>query len=148
MNRVFATGFFASCTPVAEDTRDGVRVTLDCRPNPVLTGVTLLGATALPEAVVAAAFEPQLGKTLNFRDFHAALARRHPRAPPPARPCPHLTRPARHTRTRAPPPSARSTPGTSAVARPGRSSRLSCRTRGCASCACARPSSAKSRSGS
>ena len=73
VNRVFATGVLAHCAPVAEDTRDGVRLVLECTPNPPLRGVTCAGAVALPPAVVQAAFAGQVGRTLNFRDFNAAL---------------------------------------------------------------------------
>lgn len=31
VNRVFATGYFAQCQPIAEDTRDGVRVVIEVR---------------------------------------------------------------------------------------------------------------------
>jgi outer membrane protein insertion porin family len=34
VNRVFATGYFAQCQPIAEDTRDGVRVVIEVRPTP------------------------------------------------------------------------------------------------------------------
>ena len=36
VERVFATGYFATCTPEAEDTRDGVRLTINLEPNPEL----------------------------------------------------------------------------------------------------------------
>lgn len=31
VNRVFSTGYFANCQPIAEDTRDGVRVVIEVR---------------------------------------------------------------------------------------------------------------------
>ena len=58
---------------MAEDTRDGVRVTLEVRPNPELRGVVVVGANALPAVVVQDAFAGQHGKTLNFGAFNVAL---------------------------------------------------------------------------
>ena len=73
VNRVFQTGFFSTCQPVAEDTRDGVKVILDVKPNPVLSGVVVVGADALPTRVVQDAFAAQFSRTLNFQAFNQAL---------------------------------------------------------------------------
>ncbi len=59
--------------PIAEDTRDGVRVTLELRPNPELRGVVVNGANVLPVRVIADAFAGQHGRTLNFGAFNVAL---------------------------------------------------------------------------
>jgi hypothetical protein len=59
VNRVFQTGYFSNCQPIAEDTRDGVRVTLDVRPNPELKGVVVNGANVLPARVIQDAFAGQ-----------------------------------------------------------------------------------------
>jgi len=58
---------------VAEDTRDGVRVTLEVRPNPELRGVVVNGANALPARVIQDAFQAQYARTLNFGAFNSAL---------------------------------------------------------------------------
>jgi len=73
VQRVFATGYFSTCQPVAEDTRDGVRVVLQVKPNPELRGVVVLGADALPARVVTDAFAGQHSRTLNFAAFNGAL---------------------------------------------------------------------------
>ena len=58
---------------MAEDTRDGVRVTLEVRPNPELRGVVVNGANALPARVIQDAFQAQYARTLNFGAFNSAL---------------------------------------------------------------------------
>lgn len=73
VERIFATGYFASCTPEAEDTRDGVRLTVNLEPNPELTGVVLKGAKVLPAVVVEDVFAELYGRTLNFAQFKAGL---------------------------------------------------------------------------
>ena len=73
VNRVFSTGYFSSCHPVAEDTRDGVRLTIEVKENPKLTGVVATGADMLPQSLIEEAFEDQYGKTLNFENFGRAL---------------------------------------------------------------------------
>jgi hypothetical protein len=66
VNRVFQTGYFSNCQPLAEDTRDGVRVTLDVRPNPELRGVVVNGANVLPVRVIADAFGHQARPQKHF----------------------------------------------------------------------------------
>ena len=60
VNRVFSTGYFSSCHPVAEDTRDGVRLTIEVKENPKLTGVVATGADMLPQSLIEEAFEDQV----------------------------------------------------------------------------------------
>lgn len=73
VNRVFSTGYFSSCHPVAEDTRDGVRLMIEVKENPKLTGVVATGADMLPQSLIEDAFQDQYGKTLNFENFGRAL---------------------------------------------------------------------------
>lgn len=73
VNRVFATGYFAQCKPVAEDTRDGVKLTVEVTPNQELRGVVANGANALPQRTVEEAFRDQYGRTLNFTRFGEAI---------------------------------------------------------------------------
>jgi outer membrane protein insertion porin family len=75
VQRVFDTGYFAACRPLAEDTRDGVRLTVEVSPNPELRGVVARGGGALPASEVQAAFAGLRGRTLNFNAFAAAVAR-------------------------------------------------------------------------
>lgn len=74
IQRVFDTGYFSSCRPKAEDTRDGVRLTVEVVPNPTLQGVVARGGVRLPQAVVQNAFSEMAGKPLNFNDLTEAVA--------------------------------------------------------------------------
>eukprot|EP00850_Spirogloea_muscicola_P008611 SM000046S16392 [mRNA] locus=s46:379658:384877:- [translate_table: standard] len=56
VHRIIDTGYFASCLPTAEDTRDGVRLIFRVEPNQVMTGLVCKGANALPAKVVEDAF--------------------------------------------------------------------------------------------
>ncbi|KAI3429606.1 hypothetical protein D9Q98_005692 [Chlorella vulgaris] len=75
MHRVFDTGYFSLCKPVAEETRDGIKLTLEVAPNPELRGFTVTGANMLPQAVVEDAFRDLHGKTLNFNSMVAAVGK-------------------------------------------------------------------------
>jgi hypothetical protein len=58
--------------------------------NPELKGVVLSGASALPQRIIEDAFQPQYGKTLNFKNFNGALMRLNTwcgPASPPSPPC-------------------------------------------------------------
>lgn len=74
IQRVFDTGYFSSCRPKAEDTRDGVRLTVEVVPNPTLQGVVARGGCRLPQAVVQNAFSEMAGKPLNFNALTEAVA--------------------------------------------------------------------------
>lgn len=56
MRRVFDTGYFTSVAPTAEDTRDGVRLTVALTAYPTLRGAVVTGADALPVRVLEDAF--------------------------------------------------------------------------------------------
>eukprot|EP00775_Hariotina_reticulata_P007019 gene7019-7233_t len=73
LKRVFATGWFSSCVPDAEDTRDGVKLVIKVTANPELRGVVARGANMLPTAVVQRAFRPLYGGPLNFVAFSKAV---------------------------------------------------------------------------
>ena len=75
VQRVFDTGYFSSCRPRAEDTRDGVRLIIEVTPNPELRGVVATGAARLPQAVVQEAFDGMRGRTLNYNALTRAVAR-------------------------------------------------------------------------
>ena len=74
VQRVFDTGYFSSCRPRAEDTRDGVRLTVEVTPNPELRGVVATGAARLPQAVIQEAFHGMRGRTLNYNALTRAVA--------------------------------------------------------------------------
>jgi outer membrane protein insertion porin family len=73
VRRVFDTGFFTAATPKAEDTRDGVRLTVSLSPYPRLKRVVVTGADALPARIIEDALAPSAGRTLNFHGLRAAL---------------------------------------------------------------------------
>jgi len=52
LRRVFATGWFSSCVPDAEDTRDGVKLIIKVTPNPELRGIVARGGDTLPTRIV------------------------------------------------------------------------------------------------
>ncbi|KAA6428034.1 MAG: Outer envelope of 80 kDa isoform 2, partial [Trebouxia sp. A1-2] len=70
---VFELGWFAKCQPNAEDTRDGVKLTIEVEANNQLKGVTAEGANVLPARVIEDAFQNQYDKTLNYTDFKGAI---------------------------------------------------------------------------
>ena len=73
VRRVFDTGFFTDATPSADDTRDGVRLTVALKPYPRLRSIVVTGADSLPAKVIQDAFAGQAGKTVNYGDFRAGL---------------------------------------------------------------------------
>ena len=75
IRRVFDTGFFSDATPLGDDTRDGVRLTVALRPHPRLRSIVVSGADSLPTRVIQDAFAGQAGRTINFGEFRAGLDR-------------------------------------------------------------------------
>ena len=73
VRRVFDTGFFTAASPKAEDTRDGVKLTVSLAPYPRLKRVVVTGADALPARVIEDALAPSAGRTINFHALRAAL---------------------------------------------------------------------------
>lgn len=74
VKRVFETGYFSSCRPKAEDTRDGVKLTIEVTPNPELRGTVITGATKLPGKVIQDSFNGMRGKVLNLNSLRGAVA--------------------------------------------------------------------------
>eukprot|EP00850_Spirogloea_muscicola_P010969 SM000066S20444 [mRNA] locus=s66:292568:297919:- [translate_table: standard] len=77
VHRIIDTGYFASCLPTAEDTRDGVRLIFRVEPNQVMTGLVCKGANALPAKVVEDAFCHEhvspAGKVVNIQRLNNVL---------------------------------------------------------------------------
>jgi len=73
VKRVFETGYFSSCRPKAEDTRDGVKLTIEVTPNPELRGAVVTGATRLPESVIEESFDGMRGQVLNLNSLRNAV---------------------------------------------------------------------------
>lgn len=74
VKRVFETGYFSSCRPKAEDTRDGVKLTIEVTPNPELRGTVVTGATRLPQKVIQDGFDGMRGKVLNLNSLRNAVS--------------------------------------------------------------------------
>ncbi|KAI8106913.1 hypothetical protein M9434_001566 [Picochlorum sp. BPE23] len=74
VRRVFETGYFSSCRPKAEDTRDGVKLTIEVTPNPELRGTVVTGATRLPQKVIQDGFDGMRGKVLNLNSLRNAVS--------------------------------------------------------------------------
>ncbi|KAL3145356.1 hypothetical protein ABBQ38_001612 [Trebouxia sp. C0009 RCD-2024] len=70
---IFELGWFVKCHPQAEDTRDGIKLTIQVEANKELNGVTAEGANVLPAQVIEDAFRHQYNKTLNFTDLKAGM---------------------------------------------------------------------------
>lgn len=74
VKRVFETGYFSSCRPKAEDTRDGVKLTIEVTPNPELRGTVVTGATRLPQKVIQDGFDGMRGQVLNLNSLRNAVS--------------------------------------------------------------------------
>ncbi|BBM98926.1 outer membrane protein insertion porin family [Marchantia polymorpha subsp. ruderalis] len=73
VHRIIDTGFFASCMPTAEDTRDGVRLIFKVESNQELKGLVCNGANVLPTRVVQDAFHDEYGKVVNIQRLNKVL---------------------------------------------------------------------------
>jgi len=73
IDRVFATGYFCEVVPIPEDTRDGIKLTIQVKANAPLAGVVVTGANSLPTCAVTTAFASQYGHTLNYGRFQKAI---------------------------------------------------------------------------
>ncbi|KAL2650197.1 hypothetical protein R1flu_018325 [Riccia fluitans] len=73
VHRIIDTGYFASCMPTAEDTRDGVRLIFKVEPNQELKGLVCNGANVLPTRVVQDAFHDEYGKVVNIQRLNRVL---------------------------------------------------------------------------
>ncbi|CAH9072275.1 unnamed protein product [Cuscuta europaea] len=67
VHRVFASGYFSSCMPVAMDTRDGIRLVFQVEPNQEFRGLVCEGANVLPSKFIEDAFRNGYGKIVNIR---------------------------------------------------------------------------------
>lgn len=71
--RIIDTGYFASCLPLAEDTRDGVRLIFRVEPNVEMMGLKVYGANVLPSRIVEDAFREDFGKVINIHSLNRAM---------------------------------------------------------------------------
>eukprot|EP00249_Psilotum_nudum_P019651 c27360_g1_i1 orf=78-2258(+) len=73
VHRIIETGYFSSCMPIAEDTRDGIRLIFQVEPNQELKGLVCDGANILPARIVEDAFRNEFGKVINIQQLNKAL---------------------------------------------------------------------------
>ncbi|XVE78865.1 hypothetical protein DITRI_Ditri14bG0012400 [Diplodiscus trichospermus] len=67
VQRIFDSGYFSSCMPVAVDTRDGIRLVFRVEPNQEFHGLVCEGANVIPSKFLEDAFRDGLGKVVNLR---------------------------------------------------------------------------------
>ncbi|KAG6523056.1 hypothetical protein ZIOFF_020215 [Zingiber officinale] len=67
VHRIIQTGLFSLCTPVAFDTRDGIRLEFQVEPNQEFRGLICEGANVLPSKFMEDAFRDGYGKIVNIR---------------------------------------------------------------------------------
>ncbi|GAB2229299.1 hypothetical protein Droror1_Dr00023437 [Drosera rotundifolia] len=67
VGRIIESGWFSSCSPVAVDTRDGIRLVFQVEPNQEFHGLVCEGANALPSKFIEDAFHDGYGKIVNIR---------------------------------------------------------------------------------
>lgn len=73
VHRIIASGYFASCMPVAVDTRDGIRLVFQVEPNQEFQGLVCEGANVLPSKFIEDAFRDGYGKVVNIRRLDEVL---------------------------------------------------------------------------
>eukprot|EP01018_Ginkgo_biloba_P032555 Gb_22150 [translate_table: standard] len=73
VHRIIESGYFASCMPVAVDTRDGIRLIFQVEPNQEFKGLICEGANVLPSRIVEDAFRDEYGKVVNIRRLDKVL---------------------------------------------------------------------------
>ncbi|KAH1108869.1 hypothetical protein J1N35_012637 [Gossypium stocksii] len=67
VDRIIDSGYFSSCTPVAVDSRDGIRLVFQVEPNQELRGLVCEGANVLPSKFLENAFRDGHGKVVNLK---------------------------------------------------------------------------------
>lgn len=61
VHRIIESGYFCSCTPVAVDTRDGIRLMFQVEPNQEFRGLVCENANVLPSKFIHEAFRDGFG---------------------------------------------------------------------------------------
>ncbi|XP_022753573.1 outer envelope protein 80, chloroplastic-like isoform X2 [Durio zibethinus] len=67
VDRIIDSGYFSSCTPVAVDTRDGIRLVFQVEPNGEFHRLVCEGANVLPSKFLEDAFCDGHGKVVNLK---------------------------------------------------------------------------------
>ncbi|KFK26193.1 hypothetical protein AALP_AA8G214700 [Arabis alpina] len=73
VHRIIESGYFCSCTPVAVDTRDGIRLMFQVEPNQEFRGLVCENANVLPSKFIQEAFRNGFGKVINIKRLEEAI---------------------------------------------------------------------------
>ncbi|CAL9230920.1 unnamed protein product [Arabidopsis halleri] len=73
VHRIIESGYFCSCTPVAVDTRDGIRLMFQVEPNQEFRGLVCENANVLPSKFIQEAFRDGFGKVINIKRLEEAI---------------------------------------------------------------------------
>ncbi|CAH8286188.1 unnamed protein product [Eruca vesicaria subsp. sativa] len=73
VHRIIESGYFCSCTPVAVDTRDGIRLMFQVEPNQEFRGLVCENANVLPSKFIQEAFQDGFGKVINIKRLEEAI---------------------------------------------------------------------------
>ncbi|VVB17099.1 unnamed protein product [Arabis nemorensis] len=73
VHRIIESGYFCSCTPVAVDTRDGIRLMFQVEPNQEFRGLVCENANVLPSKFIQEAFRHGFGKVINIKRLEEAI---------------------------------------------------------------------------
>ncbi|CAH2072348.1 unnamed protein product [Thlaspi arvense] len=73
VHRIIESGYFCSCTPVAVDTRDGIRLMFQVEPNQEFRGLVCENANVLPSRFIQEAFQDGFGKVINIKRLEEAI---------------------------------------------------------------------------
>ncbi|XP_010493038.1 PREDICTED: outer envelope protein 80, chloroplastic-like [Camelina sativa] len=73
VHRIIESGYFCSCTPVAVDTRDGIRLMFQVEPNQEFRGLVCENANVLPSNFIQEAFGNGFGKMINIKRLEEAI---------------------------------------------------------------------------
>ncbi|ONH99301.1 hypothetical protein PRUPE_6G023900 [Prunus persica] len=74
VQRIFDSGYFCSCMPVAVDTRDGIRLIFQVKPNQEFQGLVCEGANVLPAKFIKDAFCDGYGKVINLKRLNEVIS--------------------------------------------------------------------------
>ncbi|KAM2046886.1 hypothetical protein ACFX1T_005623 [Malus domestica] len=73
VHRIIDSGYFCSCMPVAVDTRDGIRLIFQVKPNQEFQGLVCEGANVLPAKFLKDAFCDGYGKVINLKRLNEVI---------------------------------------------------------------------------
>ncbi|CAN6696602.1 unnamed protein product [Malus baccata var. baccata] len=74
VHRIIDSGYFCSCMPVAVDTRDGIRLIFQVKPNQEFQGLVCEGANVLPAKFLKDAFCDGYGKVINLKHLNEVIS--------------------------------------------------------------------------